>query len=105
MVSPNKHVSELHQLSDTELLDLFKSVNTAKQLLEVTLKPQGYNIGINISKSAGAGIIGHLHIHIVPRWQGDANFITVMHNTRVISQSLDELQAKLKTSYEKTKKY
>lgn len=105
MVAPNKHVSELYQLKEAELLELFKSVNTAKQLLEVTLKPQGYNIGINISKAAGAGIIGHLHIHIVPRWQGDANFITVIHNTRVISQSLNELQAKLKASYEKTKKY
>ena len=104
MVTPNRHVKELNQLNDTELLDLFKSVNTAKKLLEDTLKPQGYNIGINISKSAGAGIIGHLHIHIVPRWQGDVNFITVMHNTRVISQSLDELLIRLKSSYNKIKK-
>jgi len=96
MVSPKRHVKELSLLEDTELLDLFKAVNTAKGLLDKALNPDGYNIGINLSRSAGAGITGHIHIHIVPRWHGDTNFMPVMHNTRVIAQSLEELYKLLK---------
>lgn len=96
MVSPIRHVNELGKLSDIELLDLFKSLDKVKKLLEKALKPHGYNIGINISRSAGAGITGHLHIHIVPRWVGDANFMPVIYDTKIISQSLDELYKQLK---------
>lgn len=96
MICPNKHTSELSNLKDCEALDLFKSLNTAKKILSAALKPQGYNIGINIAKSAGAGITKHLHIHLVPRWDGDTNFMPVLNNTRVISQSLEELAKQLK---------
>ena len=65
------------------------------------LRPHGYNIGINISRAAGAGIPGHLHLHIVPRFEGDTNFMPVLYETRVISQSLDELYKKLKNAYAK----
>ncbi len=98
MVSPIRHVKDLDYLSEAELIDLIKSVTRAKNLLEKVLRPQGYNIGINISKSAGAGIAGHLHIHIVPRWQGDTNFMPAVSNARVISQSLDELHKRLKSA-------
>ncbi len=104
MVSPNRHVKDLGQLKNEETLDLIISLNQAKQLLEKTLKPDGFNIGINISKSAGAGILGHIHIHIVPRWQGDTNFMPVLYNTKIISQSLKELHKKLKKSYDKSKR-
>lgn len=99
MVSPIRHVKELSDLAGHEILDLFKTVELSKKLLDKVLKPQGYNIGINISKSAGAGIPGHLHIHIVPRWQGDTNFMPVLFNTKIISQSLEQLYKLLKNAY------
>ena len=104
MVSPIRHVKELSELTNQEILDLFKTVDLSKKLLDKTLKPEGYNIGINISKSAGAGILGHLHIHIVPRWQGDTNFMPVLYNTKIISQSLEQLYKLLKIAYVESNK-
>jgi len=104
MVSPKRHVRDLRLLKEGEASDLFNAVNRSMALLDKVLKPQGYNIGINLSKVAGAGITGHLHIHIVPRWTGDTNFMPVIHGTKVISQSLDELFKKLKNAQSKTKK-
>ena len=101
MVSPIRHVRDISQLNHKEALDLFCSLNNAKKLLEKVMKPDGYNIGMNISKSAGAGIAGHLHIHIVPRWKGDINFMPILSDTRVICQSLDELSKLLKNAYAK----
>ena len=98
LISPQRHVRDFSQLKEVEVLDLVKALNNAKELLHKVLKPQGYNIGINISKSAGAGITGHLHIHIIPRWIGDTNFMPVLYDTKVISQSLDELYEQLKRS-------
>ncbi len=102
MVSPKKHVKDLSQLNKEELLDLFSCLDKAKKLLESTLKPDGFNIGINLSRSAGAGIPGHIHIHIVPRWNGDTNFMPVVAKTKVISQSLSELHKLLKKAYAKS---
>jgi ATP adenylyltransferase len=99
MVVPSRHIAGMDKLSAGEVLDLFKSVNSAQKILDKALKPDGYNLGINISRHAGAGITGHLHIHIVPRWQGDTNFMPVVHNTKIISQSLEELEKKLKAAY------
>lgn len=98
MVSPKRHVADISLLKDDEILDLFKSLKGCKRLLDKALKPHGYNIGINISQTAGAGITGHLHLHIVPRWKGDNNFMPVLYNTRVVSQSLDELFRRLKSA-------
>jgi ATP adenylyltransferase len=102
MVSPLRHVREFEQLKEAEALDLFKALNRAKNLLDEVLKPNGYNIGINISKNAGAGITGHMHIHLVPRWLGDTNFMPAIYDTKIISQSLDELFRKLKHAQSKT---
>jgi ATP adenylyltransferase len=96
MICPLRHTGEISQLKDAEILDLFKALNNAKQMLDRALKPEGYNIGINISESAGAGITDHLHIHIVPRWKGDTNFMPVLYDAKVISQSLDELYKQLR---------
>lgn len=98
MVSPKRHTRDISLLKDAEALDLFKALNASKRLLDKVLKPQGYNIGINISTAAGAGIAGHLHLHIVPRWKGDTNFMPVLYDTRVVSQSLDELFRQLKSA-------
>jgi ATP adenylyltransferase len=96
MVSPLRHVRAPEFLKDQELLDLMRALNKAKKLLQKVLKPQGFNIGINLERAGGAGITGHLHIHIVPRWTGDTNFMPVVSGTKVISQSLAELSKRLK---------
>lgn len=102
MISPVRHVKDFSKLKDKEALDLFYSLNKVKSLLDKVLKPHGYNIGVNISKSAGAGIAGHMHIHIVPRWIGDTNFMPILYNAKTISQSLDELYKQLKHAQSKT---
>ena len=95
MVAPIRHIRDLSQLNDTQTLDLWRTLNKAKKMLDKVLSPDGYNIGFNTSASAGAGEAGHLHIHIVPRWKGDTNFMTAVYDTKVISQSLDELYKQL----------
>jgi len=95
MVSPNRHVASLELLDDEELCDLMEMVKKAKLLLDRVLKPQGYNIGLNIGRSAGAGFDQHIHVHIVPRWTGDTNFMTTLSSTKVVSQSLDALYKEL----------
>lgn len=102
LISPRRHIKEFSQLSQAEIIDIFKTLNRAKNLLDKVLKPDGYNIGINISRSAGAGITGHLHLHIVPRWAGDTNFMPALFNTKIISQSLAELYKQLKNADSKT---
>jgi ATP adenylyltransferase len=102
MIAPRRHVADLAELKDNEVLDLFGAVKTVEKLLKQLLRPQGFNIGINLGEAGGAGIPGHLHIHIVPRWKGDTNFMPVLNNTKVISQSLQELLKRLKDAYRKT---
>jgi len=102
MVAPLRHIRKLSQLKDAEIIDLFKALNRVNKLLDKVLKPDGYNIGINISRVAGAGIPGHLHLHIVPRWKGDTNFMPVLNNTKIISQSLDELYKRLRDAHANT---
>lgn len=102
MVSPLRHTAELSTLNESEVLDLFRALVKAKELLQVVLRPHGYNIGLNLKRSSGAGITGHLHLHIVPRWHGDTNFMPVVGDTKVISESLKELHKRLKNAYSKT---
>ncbi|MBM3250182.1 MAG: HIT domain-containing protein [Candidatus Omnitrophica bacterium] len=96
MVSPLKHVKDFSGLKDAQLLDLLKTVQRVKRGLSKALKPHGFNIGVNLGSQAGAGITGHLHIHIVPRWRQDTNFMPAIYNTKIISQSLAELYKRLK---------
>ena len=98
LISPLRHIADIDLLNEEEALDMFKSLKRSKALLQKVLKPQGYNIGFNLKRSAGAGITGHLHLHIVPRWVVDINFMPVTGNTKVISQSLDELFRRLKNA-------
>ncbi|MBU1872005.1 MAG: HIT domain-containing protein [Candidatus Omnitrophica bacterium] len=95
MISPNRHVADINSLRDKELGELFKTLKQVIRLLKKVLKPQGFNVGINIGKSSGAGIPKHLHIHVVPRWDADTNFMPVLFNTKVISQSLKTLHKEL----------
>ena len=98
LISPLRHIADIGQLSEEEILDMFKCLKQAKGLLQKVLKPQGYNLGFNLSRPAGAGITGHLHLHVVPRWVGDTNFMPVTGNTKVISESLQELSGRLKNA-------
>ncbi len=95
LVVPNRHVKDLSKLRSDETTDLFALLNYTKSLLDAVMHPDGYNIGMNIGRAAGAGVPGHIHIHIVPRWSGDANFMPVVSNTKVISQSLKALHTML----------
>ncbi|MCF7907681.1 MAG: HIT domain-containing protein [Candidatus Omnitrophica bacterium] len=96
LIVTNRHIKSLEQLKDQELLNINKTLISVKSRLKKILKPDGFNIGINIEKSAGAGIVGHIHIHLVPRWTGDTNFMPVTASTKIISQSLKELSRQFK---------
>ena len=91
MVVPYKETPDLEGLTDEESTDLWQLVRRGINALKAIMKPDGFNVGINLGKVAGAGIHEHLHIHIVPRWNGDTNFMPVLTDTRVIVQSLDAL--------------
>ncbi|MBM3248841.1 MAG: HIT domain-containing protein [Candidatus Omnitrophica bacterium] len=95
MIAPYRHRGDIADLTNDELLDLIKVLKISQRQLDKVLRPQAYNIGINIGKEAGAGFAGHLHVHIVPRWKGDANFMPVIFDTKIISQSLKQLHNKL----------
>ena len=96
LIAPVKHISGLDQASDEEMLDMMRLIRDAKKALSLAIKPQGFNVGMNFSRCAGAGLPGHMHIHVVPRWNGDTNFMSVCGDTKVISQSLIELLELLK---------
>ena len=98
LIVPYKQAADLNGLTDEELTDLFKLTRRCQNALTQVMKPDGFNIGINLGKAAGAGINGHLHIHIVPRWQGDTNFMPVLATTVVVPQALRELAAQLRAA-------
>src|ERR1041384_4583471 len=98
LVAPYKQTPDLNGLTDEELADLMKLTRRCQNALVRVMKPDGFNIGINVGKVAGAGIAEHLHIHIVPRWSGDTNFMPVIANTTVLPQALAELAAQLRAS-------
>ena len=89
LVAPYRHVARIQDLSEEEWLDLWRLADDAMRRLDRAVSPHGYNLGINLGRAAGAGIPDHLHLHIVPRWVGDTNFMPVLGHTKVISQSLE----------------
>ncbi|MFC1703408.1 HIT domain-containing protein [Candidatus Omnitrophota bacterium] len=95
MVVPYRHVKYLDALRENELKDLMQLLLSTKKNLNSILKPQGFNIGVNEGRCAGAGFVNHVHIHIVPRWNGDANFMPAASGAKVISQSLNDLYRRL----------
>ena len=100
MVSPIRHVARLEELSDEESSDIFKLLRRSTAAIESALKPQGFNIGMNLGTAAGAGIGGHIHMHVVPRWNGDTNFMPVLADTMVVPVHLEEIYRKLKPFFE-----
>jgi ATP adenylyltransferase len=96
MVVPYRQVSDLPELTDSELTELMRLVQRCQAALRKVMKPDGFNVGLNLGRAAGAGIAEHLHIHIVPRWLGDTNFMPVLGGTSVVPQALTELAAQLR---------
>jgi len=100
LAAPLRHIQDLQEAGDEELLELTRLVRDSQKALSLVVKPHGFNVGMNFGRCAGAGVPGHLHIHIVPRWDGDTNFMSVCSDTDVISQSLEELLKLLKQAGE-----
>ncbi len=95
MVIPLRHTAEMDELDDLELLDLMRGVRWARRVLLKAARPEGFNVGINMGKAAGAGIDQHLHVHIVGRWSGDTNFMSVNADVRVIPEGLAAIYDRL----------
>jgi ATP adenylyltransferase len=91
LVAPLAHKGKLEELSSEELLETMETLRRMVQVLDDLMRPDGYNIGLNLGHAAGAGLPGHLHWHIVPRWHGDTNFMPLLAHTKVIVQSLEAL--------------
>lgn len=101
MVAPYRHIASLEELTDEELHEHFETVRRSITVLKKVFKPDGFNTGMNIGRVAGAGIGGHIHTHIVPRWQGDTNFMPILGDTKVINEALTETYEKLKGKFVK----
>jgi ATP adenylyltransferase len=99
MIAPYRHIGDLEELSIEEMTDIMLVVKETTKVLCKVSKPNGFNIGANIGRVAGAGIPGHIHFHVVPRWNGDTNFMSVVSDTKVVSQSLVETQMVLSSVF------
>ncbi|BDB97143.1 HIT family protein [Saccharolobus caldissimus] len=95
MVVPYRHIPTLELLSQEEIIDIFNLIKISMEAIREEYNPDGFNIGVNIGRVAGAGIESHVHIHIVPRWNGDSNFMPVIFNTKVMPESLNDTFKKL----------
>ncbi len=101
MVVPYRQTSDLNDLTDDEMADMMKLTRRCQNALIEVMHPHGFNIGINLGQAAGAGILEHLHIHVVPRWNGDTNFMPVLASTTVVPEALKEIAAKLRATLAK----
>ncbi len=99
LIIPNRHVADLTDLSDEERLDLLDLLVRMKARMQKAFKPQAFNVGMNLGHIAGAGIPEHLHIHVVPRWSGDVNFMPALFGTKVIPVSLNKVYGLLKNAH------
>jgi ATP adenylyltransferase len=103
LVAPVRHVSGLDALSNEETLDLLLTVRRSIDILGKVMRPEGFNVGLNLGRVAGAGIEEHVHFHIVPRWNGDTNYMTVLGEVRVIPEHIMETYGKLLPHYQNLK--
>jgi len=101
MVVPNRHVATLGELDRAELAELMLLVQRAERALTDVYAPQGLNVGINIGKAAGAGMADHLHVHVVPRWAGDTNFMSTVGDVRVLPEEVPVSASRLRAAFEK----
>ena len=103
LVAPVKHVSGLEQLNNKETLNLLLMVRRTVEILKEVMNPEGFNVGLNLGRVAGAGMEEHMHFHIVPRWKGDTNFMTILGDVRVIPEHIKETYKKLLPLYHEQK--
>jgi len=96
MIVPYEHIGELSRVDAETLAEMMQLAQRLQAALEATYHPEGYNLGMNLGRCAGAGITGHLHLHLLPRWTGDANFMTTVSETRMEPEELDTTYAKLR---------
>ena len=99
MVAPNRHEGNIKNLREDEILELFSLIQESIHTLSISMNPDGFNIGVNLGRVAGAGVEDHLHFHIVPRWNGDTNFMPVLGDVKVISEHLLSTYDKLKETF------
>jgi len=95
MLVPNRHVPSLEKLMDVDRLDFLRLLDRALNLLRKAFRPHGFNVGMNLGRIGGAGVPGHVHLHVVPRWQGDTNFMPVLTGTKIVSESLQSTYLEL----------
>ena len=96
MIVPCRHIGQLADADDATWMEMMVLTRKAEQALQKTYRPDGINLGMNLGKSAGAGVADHIHMHVLPRWHADSNFITVVGETRVLPEALSETYRKLK---------
>jgi ATP adenylyltransferase len=101
MVAPNRHIASLAATTADERAELMRLVRHAEMALVEAYKPQGINVGINLGRPAGAGIVDHIHVHLVPRWNGDTSFISVIGETRVLPEELSQTAERLRPIFER----
>ena len=99
MVAPHAHVAGLEDLDDAQITDLMRALKRTITVLKKTLKPEGFNIGANIGRVAGAGMPDHVHLHVVPRWNGDTNFMPVLADVKVMPEHVSRAAAKLRAAW------
>lgn len=95
LIAPNRHIPDLAKAETAEMDEMMRLIRDAQAVLQQTINPGGFNVGMNFGRCAGAGLPEHMHIHLVPRWQGDTNFMHVCGDTDVISQGIEELYTQL----------
>ena len=101
MVVPNRHIATLSAATPQERCEMMDLTRLAEQALTDVYKPQGLNVGMNLGRSAGAGIVDHIHVHVVPRWNGDTNFMTVVGEVRVLPEDIAETARRLREAFTK----
>lgn len=101
MIIPERHLGGFEELTAQERTEIFDLLDVSVKVLKEAMQPDGFNIGMNLGKAAGAGIAEHVHMHVIPRWEGDTNFVTVVGNVRVVPEDLAVTAAKLIPLFEK----
>ena len=104
MVVPSRHIATLSAASHDERCEMMDLTRVAEQVLTEAYRPQGLNVGMNLGRSAGAGIVGHMHIHVVPRWNGDTNFMTVVGEVRVLPEDMAQAAERLRPVFDRIAK-
>jgi ATP adenylyltransferase len=102
MVAPHAHKPSLEDLDDAQTADLMRAVRRTFTVLRQTMTPDGLNAGVNVGREAGAGIPDHVHFHVVPRWNGDTNFMAVIDDVKIVNEALDQTAAKLRQAFSAT---